>query len=130
MMNKLRSFMEGRYGYDQLSLCLVIIGCIITFILSFIRFPLYRCIGLIPMVLAFLRILSKNREKRYIENQKFLNIWLPISRKMKMKFDQLKDREHKYYKCPTCKKTLRVPSNRGKIEISCPHCGTKFKKRT
>lgn len=130
MLNKLRNFMEGRYGYDQLSLCLVIIGCIITFILSFVRFPLYKLIGLIPIVLAILRCLSTNREKRYIENQKFMNIWLPLSKKAKVKFEQFKDKEHKYYKCPTCKKTLRVPSNRGKIEISCPHCGTKFKKIT
>lgn len=130
MMNKIRSFMEGRHGSDQLSIALIIVGCVITFFLSFFRVPFYRLIGLIPMILAFLRIISTNHEKRYIENQKFLNIWLPLKQKLKTAFDHVKDRDHKYYKCPTCKRTLRVPSKRGKIEISCPHCGTKFKKRT
>ena len=41
-----------------------------------------------------------------------------------------KDKTHKYYKCPTCKQVVRVPKGRGKIEISCPKCHTKFIKRT
>ena len=36
---------------------------------------------------------------------------------------------HKIYLCPKCKKRLKVPKGKGKIEISCP-CSHKFYKRT
>ena len=40
------------------------------------------------------------------------------------------EKTHAYYKCPECKKELRVPRGKGKIRITCPHCGHQFVKRT
>ena len=129
-MQKLRNFMEDRYGPDQLSLALVILGCVITAALSFFRVPYYRLLGLLPMALALFRVLSKQREKRYAENVRFLQIWNPLREKTLAWWNRVRDRDHRYYNCPTCKKRLRVPRGRGKIEITCPHCGTKFKRNT
>ena len=130
LIQKLKAFLAGRYGPDQLSCALLALGCILTFALSFLRVPYYRFIGLLPILLAAFRFLSKNREKRYAENLRFLQIWTPIRQWGLKKWNQLRDREHRYYPCPTCRRTLRVPRGRGKIEITCPHCKTKFKKRT
>ena len=129
-MNKIREFMHGRYGIDQLGIGLIVVGCILTFILSFIRVPFYRLIGLVPMILAVVRAISRQWEKRYAENARFMKVWSPVRKKLIEKYKQLKDKDHRYFKCPKCKRVLRVPKNRGKIEISCPHCQTKFKKRT
>lgn len=129
-MEKLRAFMRGRYGLDQLSVALVLLGCLITFVLSFLRTPYYRLIGLVPMILSLLRVLSRRPEKRSAENETFLRFWNPIRQRFAVWFSHAADSEHRYYNCPTCKRTLRVPKHRGKIEITCPHCGTKFKKRT
>lgn len=129
-MQKIKKFMEERYGLDQLSVALLLLGCLITAALSFLRVPYYRLIGLVPMVLSLLRVLSKNREKRYAENLRFLQVWNPLQEKVVAWWRRVRDREHCYFKCPTCKKRLRVPRGRGNIEITCPHCGTKFKRNT
>ena len=68
---------------------------------------------------ALFRTLSRNTYKRYQENRKFLQI-----------FDRLKDRQHRYFDCPKCRQTVRVPRGKGKIAISCPKCGEKFIRKT
>lgn len=122
--------MYGRYGVDPLGIALVVLGCVVTFVLSFVRTPYYKLIGLIPYLFFVFRALSKNHEKRRKENDRFLKVWLPCRDFFKKKSAQHQDKEHKYYRCPGCSRTLRVPKGKGKIEISCPHCGRKFKKRT
>ena len=130
--------MYGRYGVDQLGFALVLLGCMVTFIVSLFRAPyqklyvslILRLISITPYVLFLLRALSRNIERRTAENEKFLRVWLPVKDFFSVKITHLRDKEHKYYKCPGCSKTLRVPKGKGKIEISCPHCGRKFKKRT
>lgn len=37
---------------------------------------------------------------------------------------------HKIYRCPHCRQKIRVPRGKGKIEITCPSCRSKFIKRT
>jgi len=130
LIQKLRALLQGRYGIDQLSVALVLLGCLITLVLSFLDVHYYKLIGVAPMLLALFRMLSRNTEKRRAANDRFLRIWNPIRQKLSVKAQHAQDKDHRYYACPTCKKTLRVPKDRGKIEITCPHCGTKFKKRT
>ena len=129
-IQKLRGMLAGRYGLDQLSVALMLLGCAVTFVLSLCGVKYYRLFGLLPMVLALLRVLSRNVARRQSENERFLQIWSPIKNWFSVKAQHAQDADHRYYPCPNCKKTLRVPKNRGKIEITCPHCGTKFKKRT
>lgn len=130
MLQKLRQFMVGRYGADQLGFALAIFSCVLSFILGFFRNPYLRFIAIIPIGYMIFRIISKDTAKRYGENQIFLKYWNPIYSKIRTEIEHFKDKGHKYYPCPCCKKTLRVPKGRGKIEISCPYCKTKFKKRT
>lgn len=130
MLDKLRRFFMGRYGIDQLSLVLIIFGCLLTLFLSFFRNPFLRYIGLIPYIIVLCRALSRNIEKRQRANLKFLKITAPWRMFITKKYRQFQDKEHKYYRCPQCHETLRVPKGRGKIKISCPHCGKEFLRRT
>lgn len=131
MMNRLRNFLAGRYAVnDQLNIALLIFGCILTFIFSILRIRYVHFISWIPFIVVMWRMLSKNIAKRQQENQKFLTFSEPWRKFLMKKFGQWQDSEHKYYNCPGCSRTLRVPKNRGKIKISCPHCGREFTKRT
>ena len=71
------------------------------------------------MFWAIYRALSRNTYKRYQENRKFLLI-----------FDRLKDRNNRYFNCPKCHQTVRVPRGKGKISITCPKCREKFIRKT
>ncbi len=129
-MNRFNRFLYGRYGVDPLGIFLICVGAIVTFILSLFRVPYYTLISFIPYGFALFRILSKDIVKRRAENEKFLKLSEPWRKFIKKKLSQFQDKDHRYFNCPSCHNTLRVPKNRGKIKISCPHCGREFKKRT
>lgn len=129
-MDKFRNFFIGRYGNDQLNVFLFILGCIITLILSFFRIPYLSLISYIPYGIAVYRMLSKKIDKRQRENTKFMTLSAPWRKFLTEKFRQFQDKDHKYYRCPKCNHTLRVPKGKGKIKISCPHCSKEFIKRT
>ncbi len=126
MGNGLRNFMMGRYGLDGLGKFIMILGLIFLLVSGFIPNEYVRrslfvvSVGLI--VLEYMRIFSVNREKRVRENYRyyaFLN-------SVKAIFGAGPDGGYKFFKCPGCKKQVRVPKNHGKIEITCRNCGTKF----
>lgn len=146
MRRFLREFMAGRYGVDKLSIALIFSGFIFNIVISFLRLPflslirfepavyiVFRLLGFLPYIpygIAFYRILSRNFERRRREEAAFMKVadkWIKyFSRKIR----QYKDKEHRYFDCPRCHRTLRVPKGRGKIKIDCPHCGRQFNKRT
>lgn len=119
----LRRFAAGRYGTDQLGMVMLCVSLVLTLITTFIDSPIpwavVICISYALMIVAILRILSRNTYKRYEENRRFLRL-----------FDQFKDRDHRYFNCPRCRQRVRVPRGKGKISITCPKCKEKFVKKT
>lgn len=131
MMERLRRFMYGRYGNDQLNNAMLI-GCLVLMLLGmFFRTSAIYVVGLVLLVLCYARMLSKNTTKRFSENQKFLIFWNKVKKKVTdVKFRIADRKTHRYFKCPTCKQRLRVPKGKGKLNISCPHCRASFIKKT
>ena len=117
------SFMSGRYGSDRLNMVILISGLVACILSSLFRNLTVRTIfwalSYALMFWAIFRCLSKNTYKRYQENRQFLMI-----------FDRLKDRQNRYYTCPKCRQTVRVPRGKGKIAITCPRCKERFIKKT
>ena len=76
MREKIARFMQGRYGVDQFSNFLVMAAVVLMVLEMFIRIPLVRMIfntvTLVLIVYAYVRILSKNINKRYAENETFM----------------------------------------------------------
>ena len=73
----------------------------------------------------------QNISKRYAENQKYLKMTAGIRRKLASWKSQLAQRKiYHIYRCPGCKQKIRVPRGRGKIEIRCPKCNTRFVKKS
>lgn len=111
--------MQGRYGMDKLNRFLLWTSVITVLVGLFLPWPLVR---LMLTVLSYLimgwvifRSFSRQTYRRYEENLKFL---------------RLLDREHRYFSCPRCRQTVRVPRGKGKISITCPKCKEKFTKRS
>lgn len=125
-MDWLRKVMRGRYGTDQLSLALLVISVILTIVGIFPKTHWISSLAIIPLILCYLRVFSRNISKRAAENAKFMSKWGPVQRKITGRMNQFKDKTHRYYKCPKCGKTVRVPKGKGKICITCPVCKEEF----
>lgn len=126
---KLMRFMSGRYGNDNLNKFLF--GATWVFlILGFFGFDLFRKLALVLLVIYTFRMMSRNFNSRYHENQ----IYLKYLDKVKWRYRSFKNKlnyrkTHKIFSCPKCRKKLSVPKGKGKIEVSCP-CGNKFYKKS
>ncbi len=114
-----RRFMYGRYGSDQLNLCLLGLGVVLCLLGSFTKLYWLGYLAYLPLIGAIYRMYSRNVYKRRRENQRFLSF-----------FRRLRDRQNRYYSCPRCRQRVRVPRGKGKIVIKCPSCGERFTKRT
>ena len=95
-----------------------------------VRSSLIYTLALVLIVWADVRIMSKNHSKRYAENQKFLELKNRVVGFFRGGTRAFKDKEHCYFRCPSCHQQVRVPKGKGHIEICCPKCGTKFIKNT
>ena len=120
----MRRFMWGHCGVDQLNvflLCVSVVLCIAGYVLSLMgKLPALIGAGLHLLAYGLLfwyvfRLLSRNLERRAMENRRFL-IWK----------SRVTDRSSRYFRCPNCRQTVRVPRGRGKICIRCPKCSEKF----
>lgn len=126
-------FMQGRYGAggaDALTRFLSALVFVLI-ILSFFRVPFTYLLALLLIIYMYFRLFSRNYYKRQMEN----NFYLKQEYKVKVFFAKLKRnvqqrKTHHIYKCPTCRQKIRVPRRKGRIEIRCPKCGTKFIKKS
>lgn len=131
MGDKLRRFLAGRYGMDQLNKLIFIITLILIVVMWIWPNRLWQLAFWILIVIGYFRCFSRNIYARYAENQKYLKATEKIRsffRKKKYRFDQRKT--YRFYKCPKCKQQVRVPRGKGKINIKCPKCGERFVKKS
>ena len=135
MREKFARFMAGRYGGDQLNR-FIMVACLVLLLLAVIfnktTFSgVLWIISLALLVLMYFRMLSRNRYKRAQENAKYLSLRYNAVKRFRMikeKWTQRKD--YKFFSCPACHTTLRVPKGKGKINIVCRKCGTSFQGKT
>ena len=117
--------MLGRYGSDKLNVTLLGFGIAVMILSSVLgrHFPgwgsILTVLSYVALFWCIFRMYSRNIEARRRENTAFVNF-----------FNHLKDKEHRYFHCPQCKQTVRVPRGRGKINIRCPRCNRQFIKKT
>lgn len=129
--NKMMQFMQGRYGADQMGQMLSAVNMVFLIISLFSRNQAWFLLAVIGIVYNYFRMFSKNISKRYAENQKYLTMTAGIRRKLASWKSQLAQRKiYHIYRCPGCKQKIRVPRGRGKIEIRCPKCNTRFVKKS
>ena len=144
---KFNSFMARRNGPDQLArdaLILAIVLLVVSaFTADFAR-TLFLVLGVAAMAYSYWRMFSTDSSRRGSENAAYLTKRNAVLGKVKAPFQkaakqgqkaasqakaQAKDKEHRYFACPKCGQTVRVPKGEGKIRVTCPKCGEKFEKK-
>ena len=131
MKEKFRQFMIGRYGTDGLNQFLSIASLVVLLIAIISRVNLFTYLGAALLIFFYYRTFSRNISKRTEENYKFYTLKDRVDNKFKGWKEQWANRKvYHYYRCPQCRQKLRVPRGRGRIQISCPRCGTQFIKKS
>lgn len=123
------SFWQRHPGFDLYSLFWLLIFLVLAGVGRLFR-PLWLPAALVLIYLVF-RLLSRNPEKRQMENARFLALLQAIARWFKKKKRTLQpDKEHTYFKCPVCGQPMRVPRGLGKIQITCRSCASQFETKS
>ena len=134
LREKLAKLMYGRYGVDQLGRAMLIFAlvlCVLSLFVS-IRFSgIIYYISLILIILMYIRMFSKNIQKRYQENNKYLSLKASFLRKFQREKEIFSQRRfYHFYRCPRCRQRIRIPRGKGRIEIRCPKCSQTFIKKS
>ncbi len=127
LREKLYEWMQGRNGVDEMGLFLIGASLVLLLIGSFINGFLLSLIAFGLLIYSYFRVFSRNIGARQAENNRYLAEREHLRFKLQSKKVQFSMRKtHKYLKCPKCRQKMRVPRGKGKIEVTCPHCGEKF----
>ncbi len=135
MREKFARFMAGRCGIDQLNRFMSVVSLVLMLLAvvfngtGFSR--LVWLLAFVLLILVYARMLSRNLYRRSAENNRYMKISMSFRGKLEMikvRWTQRKD--YKFFTCPACHTTLRVPKHKGKINIVCKKCGNSFTGRT
>ena len=134
MRNWLQRVRAGRYGVDEYSRVLNIVA-LVSLVLSILfnngLSVFFWLLAIISLVWTYFRMFSRNTYKRRAENNAYLTIRYSMTRKLSgLKQRMQQKRYYRFYKCPKCGITTRVPKGKGKIRITCPKCGEIFQRKS
>ncbi len=128
---KLRNFMRGRYGIDQLGKALFILYIALSVLNILIRSQILTVVSLLISIIFAYRFFSRKIYVRQKENRVYLSLFskfkakfFDFKKKFSVFFRRIKERKHfKYRSCPHCSATLRFPNKKGSHALKCPKCG-------
>ena len=131
MKEKIIRFMAGRNGNDALNRFLLLADVILILLAAVFSKSgagrLLMPIALIVLGFTYFRMFSRDLIRRGEENGRYLRIRERFFSALRVKKEQwVQRKEYKFFVCPSCKTTLRVPKGRGKIKIVCRKCGNSF----
>jgi len=127
MKDKLYRFMRSRYGNDQLSSMLTWGGLIFMLLDCFLKIGIFYFIGFVLFVYGYIRIFSKQYDKRAAQNRWYMEHTAGIRNVFKRRKKQKEaGKDYKVFVCNKCQQMIRIPRGKGRIEIRCPKCGNKF----
>jgi len=134
MRNWLRKVMTGRYGVDEFSRFLnmtAMLSLVLSVLFNNGLSVFFLLLSFGSLIWNYIRMFSRNTYKRRAENNAYLTIRYNLTRKvsgLKQRMQQKK--YYRFYKCPKCGITTRVPKGKGKIRITCPKCGEIFQRKS
>lgn len=127
LAEKMRIWMNGRNGADQLGIASLLTGLVLSLVGSFTRLGLVSFLGFGLYVWTLFRMFSRNLEGRRKENRKYIELTGNASLKAQQFVRRQKNRkEYKYFRCPQCKQLLRLKRGCGEKQITCAKCGHQF----
>ena len=128
---------QGRQGMDELSkamfwwgLACLLVSTLLSALLNGVLSLPFSWIGLLLIILCFVRAFSRQLGQREMENCAYLAFWERRRRQFEMRKERFRQRkDFRFFKCPGCGTILRVPRGKGKIHINC-RCGYVLYRRT
>lgn len=134
MRNWLQRVMTGRYGVDEYSRFLntsALITLVLSILFKGVLSMIFWLMAIVSLIFSYFRMFSRNTYRRRAENNAYLTLRYNLTRKfsgLKQRMQQKK--YYRFYKCPKCGITTRVPKGKGKIRITCPKCGESFVRKS
>jgi len=132
-------FFQGRNGVDQLNIALMGVAVALTFLGRFMFQSFFPLLAYVTMFLCMFRLISRNIPKRQAENAYFLNLIQGLRNRTPRSTAgaagsrgprEKKDRaNYRYFKCPNCKRPMRIPRGKGQVKVTCSQCGEVFYKQ-
>lgn len=130
MKQRLIRFMAGRHGNDQFNNFILIVSLVIMLIASFTGGTVsYILLGAAVLLLlySYFRMFSRNVNRRREENGKYMRLRYKLQAALRLRRERwVQRKDYKFFTCPSCRTTLRVPRGHGKIKIVCRKCGSSF----
>ena len=126
----LARFVSGRYGMDQLNTTMMVTYLVLYLVFAFTGWLVLELIAMVLLIMTLIRMMSRRHDRRRAENAKFLQITRPLTRRVKNLKVRIKDKEHRYFKCPGCGQQMRVPRGKGRITVHCRSCGATFEEKS
>jgi predicted RNA-binding Zn-ribbon protein involved in translation (DUF1610 family) len=123
-------FMYGRNGTDQLGLFTLGAYLVVWLVQLLTGWVALAVVEYLLLFVTLFRMLSRNLARRREENTKFLQATRPVQRRWTTLRGRLRDREHRYFKCPNCGQQMRVPRGKGRITVHCRNCGASFEEKS
>lgn len=124
---RLQRALIGRNGLDMLARVLYFLGLSLLIVQWFVPRRALYYLGLLLLVYSLFRVFSRNVVARQRENAAFLRATAGIRSRLRLFGRKWRDRKtHRYFRCPQCRKTVRIPKTVGKVKIHCPSCGHSF----
>lgn len=128
---RMAQWMMGRYGIDELTQALMLLGCGFVLVNFFAHSGILSTLALLLMALGIFRCYSRNIAARARELAKYQELmvkpkawWRLLNKKWVNRKTTI------YFKCKGCGAVLNVPKGKGKILVTCPKCGAKEEKRS
>ena len=126
----LSRFMQGRHGADNLGMFTLVSGLVCSLLGSFTGLGLLSLIGFVLYVITVFRMLSRNHDRRVLENQKYIELTSDWKTKIRQFLKRMKNRrDYRYFKCPNCKVLLRMKRGSGEKDITWVRCGHQFRQK-
>ncbi len=130
-MHRLRAYMAGRNGIDQMNIILLVMVLALNFAGRFTDLLIFRLLASIALVYTVYRILSRNLAQRRAENYRLMHFPVYLRQLQRSRRERRKQSgEYRFFTCPDCRNKLRVPRGKGKLQITCPRCGQRFSGKT
>lgn len=128
--SKLQQMMYGRNGADQLSVFTMWASIFFWALFLLTQWPVFYILSLVLIFCSFFRMFSRRLDKRRSENAKFLSMIRPVLRRFSALRCRMRDKDHRYFRCPNCGQQMRVPKGKGRIQVTCRSCGITFEEKS
>lgn len=127
--------MAGRNGTDQLCRFLSVATIVFLLLSLLIRgtglSSLLWVLGLLCFFWGVFRSFSRNLTRRRAENEAYLRLTGKARDRFGGAMSRFRQRkEYRFYRCPSCGTWLRVPRDKGRLQITCRQCGERFTRKT